>query len=179
MGALTSQARHLALAIAVAVAAIGGVATAAQLGQAAPELVGIEAWVNSQPQSMVQLRGQVVLVDFWTFGCGNCINTLPHLRYWHERYRDRGLTVIGVHTPEFAHERDPAQLRAAVKRLKLPYAVAHDARSASWSAWGVQAWPTLYLIDRQGHIVYRHIGEGNYAEIEARIRAALAALAAP
>lgn len=165
-----------ALGTFAALAGASSSATAAPLdrpGRPAPELAGIEAWINSEPLSLAKLRGQVVLVDFWTYDCGNCINTLPHLRAWHERYRARGLTVIGVHTPEFAHERDPANVRAAVARLKVPYAVAHDARHATWNAWGVWAWPTLYLVDRQGRIVFRHIGEGDYDEIERRIRAAL------
>lgn len=152
-----------------------GAAPAAASAPAAPELAGIEAWINAEPLSMNRLRGQVVLVDFWTYDCGNCINTLPHLRAWHERYRERGLTVIGVHTPEFAHERDPGKVRDAVARLKVPYAVAHDPRNATWNAWGVRAWPTLYLVDRQGRIVFRHVGEGDYDEIERRIRAALEA----
>lgn len=160
--------------IALLVGAAARSTTSAPLGQPAPELSGIEAWINSAPISLAKLRGRVVLVDFWTYDCGNCRNTLPYLRNWHTRYKDRGLTIVGVHTPEFAHERDVTKVRAAVERLEVPYAVAHDAHSATWNAWRVWAWPTLYLVDRQGRVIYRTIGEGNYDEIEMRIRDALA-----
>lgn len=140
---------------------------------AAPELVGLENWINSAPLTMAELRGRVVLVDFWTYACVNCINTLPHVKRWHELYKDRGLTVIGVHTPEFAFERESANVRAAVARLGIDYPVAQDNRYRTWTAWDNEYWPALYLVDRDGRIVFRHAGEGDYERIEEEIRKAL------
>jgi thiol-disulfide isomerase/thioredoxin len=112
-------------------------------------------------------------VDFWTFGCVNCVNTLPHLQRWHQRFADRGLVIVGVHTPEFAFERDAAQVQAAIQRHGLGYAVAQDNRYATWQAWGNQYWPAVYLVDREGHVVFRHVGEGDYERIEREIEQAL------
>ena len=139
-------------------------------GSPAPELAGIEAWLNSEPLRLAELRGKVVLLDFWTFGCVNCIRTLPHLRGWHARYADQGLVVIGVHTPEFAHERPLPALRDAVARHGLHYPIAQDNAYRSWNAYGVRYWPAQILIDRQGRIAWRHYGEGGEADTEARIR---------
>ncbi|MDC6169971.1 cytochrome c biogenesis protein DipZ [Paucibacter sp. XJ19-41] len=141
--------------------------------RSAPEFAGITRWFNSAPLTMEQLRGRVVLVDFWTFDCVNCINTLPHLRRWSERHADQGLVVVGVHTPEFGFERDSVHLQAAIKRHRLPYPVAQDNGWKTWSAWGVRYWPSLFLIDRQGRLVFQHVGEGDYEEIERQIRQAL------
>lgn len=148
-------------------------ATAAN-GAPAPELAGIEAWLNSEPLRLAELRGKVVLLDFWTFGCVNCIRTLPHVRGWHERYGAEGLVVIGVHTPEFAHERPLPALRDAVARHGLRYPIAQDNAYRSWNAYGVRYWPAQILIDREGRIAWRHYGEGGEADTEARIRALLA-----
>jgi len=126
-----------------------------------------------------KLRGHVVLVEFWTFACVNCLHTVPHIERWHRRFQSQGLVVIGVHTPEFAFERDPAQVRAAVARLGISYPVALDNDYATWQAWHNAAWPALYLIDTQGRIVWRHVGEGDDALIEARIQALLQAAQAP
>jgi thiol-disulfide isomerase/thioredoxin len=142
-------------------------------GAPAPELAGIEAWLNSEPLRLADLRGKVVLLDFWTFGCVNCIRTLPHLRGWHARYADQGLVVIGVHTPEFAHERPLPALRGAVARHGLRYPIAQDNGYRSWNAYGVRYWPAQILIDRDGRIAWRHYGEGGEADTEARIRALL------
>lgn len=142
---------------------------------AAPEFTGLAQWFNvDQPLTLAGLRGHVVLVDFWTFSCINCVRTLPHLQAWHERFAGQGLVVVGVHTPEFAHERDPAQVQAAIRRHGLGYPVALDNRYATWRAWGTRYWPSLYLVDREGRIVFRHVGEGDYEHIEAQIRQALA-----
>jgi cytochrome c biogenesis protein CcdA/thiol-disulfide isomerase/thioredoxin len=143
-------------------------------GSPAPELAGIDAWLNSEPLRLADLRGQVVLLDFWTFGCVNCIRTLPHLRHWHERYGTEGLVVIGVHTPEFAHERPLPALRDAVARHGLRYPIAQDNAYRSWTAYGVRYWPAQILIDREGRIAWRHYGEGGEADTEARIRQLLA-----
>ncbi|NRF70942.1 redoxin domain-containing protein [Aquincola sp. S2] len=145
---------------------------APQFGAPAPELAGLDAWLNTPggaPLTIDSLRGRVVLLDFWTFGCINCVRTLPHLRQWHQRYAERGLVVLGVHTPEFAHERPLAALEAAVRRHALRYPIAQDNGFKTWKAYGVQAWPTQVLIDRQGRIALRHIGEGDEAAIERRI----------
>jgi thiol-disulfide isomerase/thioredoxin len=115
-----------------------------------------------------------VLVDFFTYGCSNCVRTLPHLVRWHARYADQGLTLIGVHTPEFAYEREPDNVRAALARYGITYPVALDNGYQTWSAFGNRYWPTLYLIDREGRLLWRHAGEGDYEEIERALEAALA-----
>ncbi len=151
-------------------------APAAETAATAPEFRGLQRWFNvDQPRTMAGLRGQVVLVDFWTFSCVNCVNTLPHLQRWHERYAARGLAIVGVHTPEFAYERDAGQVQAAIRRFGLGYAVAQDNDYATWRAWDNRYWPALYLVDRQGRVVFRHVGEGDYAHIEAEIERVLAA----
>lgn len=147
--------------------------TAAAPARIAPELVGISRWFNTPPLSLAGLRGKVVLVDFWTLGCSNCIHTLPHVQAWHRRYKDQGLVVIGVHTPEFAFEREPANVQAAIQRFGLGYPVALDNDSRTWNAWHNAYWPALYLIDKQGRVVYQHVGEGAYDLTEARIQQAL------
>ena len=128
---------------------------------------------------MAQLRGKVVLVDFWTFGCVNCLNTLPHLKRWHAKFRDQGLVVVGIHTPEFAFERESGNVQAAIKRLGIEFAVAQDNRYRTWTNWRNQYWPAFYLVDHEGRIVYRHVGEGRYDEMEQRIRQAVAAAQRP
>jgi thiol-disulfide isomerase/thioredoxin len=115
-----------------------------------------------------------VLVDFWTYTCINCIRTLPYLRAWDARYRERGLTIVGVHTPEFTFEREAGNVREAIAANRLRYPVAQDNEYATWSAWGNQYWPAKYLIDARGRVRYAHFGEGAYEETEAAIRALLA-----
>lgn len=141
--------------------------------QAAPEFTGIKRWINSAPLTLNQLHGKVVLVEFWTFECGNCLNVVPHVNAWHRQYAKDGLVVVGVHTPEYDTEKVDANVDAAVKRLGIEYAVAQDNDYRTWDAYANRYWPVLYLIDRDGRVVYRHIGEGGYAETEARIRALL------
>lgn len=135
-----------------------------------PDFRGITHWINSDPLTMEQLRGKVILVEFWTYDCINCLRTLPYVKQWHERYRDQGLVVIGVHTPEYAHEKVIANVEEAVERLGITYPVAQDNGYRTWNAFGNRYWPALYLIDQDGRIVYQHFGEGAYAETEARIR---------
>ena len=142
-------------------------------GEEPPELAGIEAWLNSPPLRIAELRGKVVLVDFWTFDCSNCVRTLPSLKRWHERYADDGLVVIGVHTPEFAFERERENVEGAIQRYGIPYPVALDNRYETWTAWRNRYWPSVYVIDRDGRLVFRHEGEGDYEEIERAIEAAL------
>ena len=140
----------------------------------APELTG-EVWLNTdQPLRLADLRGSVVLLEMWTFGCVNCRNTLPSVRDWHARYASEGLVVIGNHYPEFAYEADLDNLRQAVEDLEIDYPVVQDNPGDNFIAYRSRYWPTLYLIDRQGQLRYSHIGEGAYAETETAIRALLA-----
>ncbi|RZI84590.1 MAG: cytochrome c biogenesis protein DipZ [Rubrivivax sp.] len=148
--------------------------TTAAPGMPAPELAGIDQWLNTAPLSMARLKGKVVLIDFWTYGCVNCVRTLPHIQQLHARYSAQGLVVIGVHTPEFAFERSIDNVRAAVQRHGLGYPVAQDNRYQTWNAYGNRYWPAQYLVDRQGRIVYRHFGEGDEAQIEQQVQRALA-----
>ena len=136
----------------------------------APELQGIVGWINSDPLSLRDLRGKVVLVDFWTYSCVNCLRTLPHLKEWDRAYRDDGLTIVGVHAPEFAFEREPDNVRGAVRRLGIRYPVALDNDFVTWTAYANQYWPAKYLIDRTGRVRYYHYGEGEYEETERQIR---------
>jgi cytochrome c biogenesis protein CcdA/thiol-disulfide isomerase/thioredoxin len=143
----------------------------------APDFTGNDRWFNTPaevPFRLADLRGRVVLIDFWTYTCINCIRTLPYLRAWDGRYRDRGLTIVGVHTPEFAFEHEAGNVEAAIADNRLRYPVAQDNEYATWSAWGNQYWPAKYLIDARGRVRYAHFGEGAYEETEAAIRALLA-----
>ena len=143
----------------------------------APDFTGNDRWFNTEanaPLSLDGLRGRVVLIDFWTYTCINCIRTLPYLRAWDGRYRGRGLTIVGVHTPEFAFEREADNVQRAIRENRLRYPVAQDNEFATWSAWGNQYWPAKYLIDARGRVRFAHFGEGAYEETEAAIRALLA-----
>jgi thiol-disulfide isomerase/thioredoxin len=137
--------------------------------QNAPNFVGISNWFNSAPLSMAGLRGKVVLVDFWTYGCVNCIYALPYVTQLYAKYRDRGLVVIGVHTPEFPFERSAANVQAALRRHGITYPVAQDNDSQTWNAYGNQYWPAQYIVDQNGRIVFHHDGEGQYEQIDRTI----------
>jgi thiol-disulfide isomerase/thioredoxin len=139
----------------------------------APSFRKIDAWINSPRLTMRALRGKVVLVDFWTYSCINCLRTLPHLKAWDARYRKDGLVIVGVHTPEFAFEHSLANVRSATKRLGVEYPVALDNSYGTWNAYANQFWPAEYLIDRRGHVRRVHFGEGKYAESERAIRTLL------
>lgn len=139
----------------------------------APGLV-VGEWINSEPLSLKGLRGRVVLIEFWTFGCYNCRNTLPFVKSWHDRYRERGLTVIGVHSPEFDEERKVENLRREVASLGIRYPVLADNDYLTWKAYGVEAWPTIFLLDKEGRIRWRHVGEGGYGKTEQLIQKLLA-----
>lgn len=141
---------------------------------AAPEFQGIDTWLNSGPLTMAALRGNAVMVHIWTHGCINCIHTLPHVVQWHETYAQRGLTIVGIHTPEFAFERDTGNVRRAIERYRIRYAVGQDNKFATWNAYRNRYWPTAYLIDRSGKIVFVHAGEGRYEETERVIQLLLA-----
>jgi thiol-disulfide isomerase/thioredoxin len=131
-----------------------------------PELSGAVAWLNSPPLTRESLRGKVVLIDFWTYSCINCLRALPYVEAWSEKYKDAGLVVIGVHTPEFAFEKDQANVAKAVSDLKVKYAVAIDSDYKIWQAFNNQYWPAHYFIDGKGRIRYHHFGEGEYDESE-------------
>ena len=142
----------------------------AEARTAAPNFVGITRWFNSAPLSMSSLRGKVVMVDFWTYGCYNCVNTLPHVTKLYESYRDKGLIIVGVHTPEFPFERSAGNVQSAITRHGITYPVAQDNDSATWNAWRNQYWPAQYIVDQHGGIVFSHAGEGQYAEIERTVQ---------
>ncbi len=140
----------------------------------APELRGIAGWINAEPLTLRSLRGRVVLVHFWTYSCVNCVRTIPAVKMWHEKYGDSGLTVIGVHTPEFDFEKDPTNVRAAVERFGITFPVALDPDFATWNAYKNRYWPADYFVDAEGNVRYHHFGEGGYEDAEAVIRALLA-----
>ncbi len=132
----------------------------------APELAGIVDWINSSPLKLAELKGKVVLVDFWTYSCINCIRTLPYLTSWYDKYKDDGLVIIGVHSPEFAFEKVKSNVENAVTENKVKYPVALDNNFSTWKAYENQYWPASYFIDRNGNIVHTHFGEGAYVENE-------------
>jgi cytochrome c biogenesis protein CcdA/thiol-disulfide isomerase/thioredoxin len=139
-------------------------------GPTAPAFTGIDDWINSKPLTIQSLRGKVVLVDFWTYSCINCLRTLPHLEAWDMRYRKAGLVIVGVHTPEFAFEHVVSNVRQATKRLGVRYPVAIDNEYKTWDAYGNNVWPAEYLIDRSGRIREYKQGEGRYDETERQIQ---------
>jgi cytochrome c biogenesis protein CcdA/thiol-disulfide isomerase/thioredoxin len=144
---------------------------------AAPEFTETQQWFNTpgdRPLTLAGMRGRVVLVDFWTYTCINCIRTLPYLKAWDATYRGDGLTIVGVETPEFAFEHDASNVANAIKQFGLRYPVAQDNDMGTWNAYGNQAWPADYLIDSTGHVRYATAGEGDYAKTETAIRALLA-----
>ncbi|MBA2506674.1 MAG: cytochrome c biogenesis protein DipZ [Thermoleophilaceae bacterium] len=142
----------------------------------APEFTDTQKWFNTangRKLTLEELRGRVVLIDFWTYTCINCIRTLPELREWDRRYKDSGLTIVGVHTPEFAFEREAGNVADSIRENDLRYPVAQDNEYGTWNAWGNNAWPAKYLIDAEGRVRYSHFGEGEYDETEEAIRALL------
>ncbi|OLE51827.1 MAG: hypothetical protein AUG51_21055 [Acidobacteria bacterium 13_1_20CM_3_53_8] len=145
----------------------------AQRATQAPDLAA-GTWINSDPLRLEDLRGRVVLVDFWTFGCYNCRNTLPALKRWHSQYHERGLTIVGVHSPELDDERNLDNVRREVASLGIRYAVVTDNNYETWRAFGVEAWPTEVLLDKHGRVRWIHVGEGSYAETEEAIKKLLA-----
>ena len=141
------------------------------------ELVGLDGWINSEPLSVDHLigSGQVVLLDFWTYTCVNCVRTFPYLNAWHRTYSDRGLTVIGVHSPEFDFEKLPPNVERAVARYGITYPVALDGAKQTWEKYGNRFWPSKYLVGPDGEVLFRHFGEGGYEETESIIRTTLEA----
>ena len=140
----------------------------------APEFAGIDNWLNSAPLRMADLQGKVVLIDFWTYTCINCLNHLPAVKSWHEKYKSQGLVTVGVHTPEFAYEKSTRNVQDAIERFNIRYPVAQDNSFTTWRAYNNQYWPAFYLVDGKGQVMRQHFGEGEYAEMEAAIEVLLA-----
>jgi thiol-disulfide isomerase/thioredoxin len=136
----------------------------------APELTGLTEWINSEPLTLAGLRGKVVLVHFWTFGCINCIHVQPYVKAWYERYADAGFVVLGVHTPELSFERDIDNVREAVANASVTFPVAFDPSFGTWQAYGNHYWPAFYFVDKAGRIRHVHFGEGDYEGSEQVIR---------
>ena len=171
--AATKRSREAALRLgwarraAVALLAIALLATTSCAGgEQMPDLSGATSWLNSPPLNRDQLKGKVVLVDFWTYSCINCLRSLPYLRAWDAKYRSSGLVIIGVHTPEFDFETNPANIEKALRKFGITYPVAVDSKRRIWSAFNNQYWPAHYFIDANGKIRYHHFGEGDYKESE-------------
>lgn len=139
----------------------------------APDLIAGGEWFNTTPLNLQELRGKVVLVDFWTYSCINCQRTLPYLKTWWERYEDKGLVIIGVHSPEFEFEKNPNNLAKAIADFDLKYPIMQDNNFATWKNYNNRYWPAKYLIDADGRIRYTHFGEGKYDETEAMIQTLL------
>jgi thiol-disulfide isomerase/thioredoxin len=151
------------------------VASEARQYPAAPEITDPTGWINAQPFTLSSLVGKkVVLLDFWTYSCINCIRTLPYLEAWYQKYASSGLEIVGIHTPEFQFEHDLSNVQAAVQKFGITYPVVLDNNMGTWNAYQNLYWPAEYLINIDGFIVHNSIGEGNYAETEAAIQAALA-----
>lgn len=145
----------------------------AGIGMPAPEITST-VWLNSEPQRMADLRGRVVLVEFWTLGCYNCRNVEPYVKAWHQKYLNQGLTVIGVHSPEFKYERDVENVKRHIREHDIRYAVPVDNDFSTWDRYHNHYWPAMYLIDKRGIIRYMRFGEGGYEETERQIRNLLA-----
>lgn len=150
-----------------------GVVANAGAGMKAPDITS-PTWLNSEPLRLADLKGKVVLVEFWTFGCYNCRNVEPYVKQWHEKYADQGLVIIGVHSPEFSHERELENVRRYIKDHDIRFAVPIDNDFSTWNAYGNRYWPAMYLIDKRGVIRHVHVGEGGYRDTEAKIQSLLA-----
>ncbi len=142
-------------------------------GKTAPEFPSNLEWINSEPMTLKELRGKVVLLDFWTYSCVNCQRTLPSLKSWHEKYADKGLVIIGIHTPEFDFEKVKANVEEAVREAGLEYATVLDPDYKIWNLFDNHWWPRKILVNKDGEIVYDHIGEGGYGKTERAIQSAL------
>lgn len=139
------------------------------IGMKAPD-VGSQVWLNGEPRSMLDLRGKVVMVEFWTFGCYNCRNVEPHVKAWYERYKSKGLEVIGVHSPEFKYEHNVDSVKTYLREHDIAYPVAIDNDFSTWNRYGNRYWPAMYLIDKKGVVRYTRAGEGGYDQTEQMIQ---------
>lgn len=145
----------------------------AGVGMKAPDITN-PTWLNSEPLHLADLKGKVVMVEFWTFGCYNCRNVEPYVKQWHEKYMSQGFVVIGVHSPEFSHEREIENVKRYLKEHDIRFAVPIDNDFSTWNKYGNRYWPAMYLIDKQGVIRHVRIGEGGYQETERLIQSLLA-----
>ncbi len=173
---MTRRIATLALSVAAGIALcfpLLGARDESAAGRPAPEISG-DVWLNSEPLTLAALRGKVVLVEFWTFACWNCQNVEPYVKDWHERYKDQGLVVIGVHSPEFEREKDVENVRRYVREHGIRHAIAIDNGFRTWRRFGNHYWPALYLIGADGVIRYTRIGEGGYGDTESTIEQLLA-----
>lgn len=136
----------------------------------APDFQGIEAWINSEPLSIEELRGKVVLIEFWTYSCINCQRDIPHINETYAKYKDQGLVVVGVHTPEFRFERKLENVQQAVTNYGITYPVALDNDYQTWRAYHNHYWPAKYLVAKDGKVVYFRFGEGAYIELDSKIK---------
>ena len=152
-----------------------GVPPSAQafIGMNAPDVTN-QVWLNGEPRSIQALRGKVVMVEFWTFGCYNCRNVEPHVKAWYDRYKSKGFEVIGVHSPEFKYEHNVESVRTYLREHDISYPVAIDNDFSTWNRYGNRYWPAMYLIDKKGVIRYTRAGEGGYDQTEQQIRKLLA-----
>jgi len=166
--------RWLGIVIGVVLAALVSLESAnAIVGKPAPDIVN-EVWLNSAPLRMAELKGKVVMVEFWTFGCYNCRNVEPYVKQWHQKYADKGLVVIGVHSPEFSYEHDFAKVKQYIQEHDIRFPIPIDNDFSTWNRYGNRYWPAMYLIDKHGVIRHVRIGEGRYQETERLIQALLA-----
>lgn len=163
----------LVLLAVVATLSAFAVNAANSIGKPAPEIAS-ETWLNSEPLSLADLKGKVVMVEFWTFGCYNCRNVEPYIKAWHDRYAKQGLVVVAVHAPEFGYERDTENVKRYLEEHGISYAVPIDNDFATWKRFDNHVWPAMYLIDKHGIIRYVHLGEGKYKETERKIQSLLA-----
>lgn len=178
--------KYVVLFVALAVFAVAGIVVAGQssptsvagstdvshlpVGPPPPALTDAKAWLNSTPLTPTNLQGKVVVYDFWTYSCVNCVRSLPYLRSWYDRYRQDGLVVVGIHSPEFDFEKDHGNVASAVKHLNVDYPVALDDDMAIWNQFGAMYWPEKWIADRQGRLRYQDIGEGQYSTTEDVLR---------
>jgi thiol-disulfide isomerase/thioredoxin len=160
----------LAIGIGVLAPSVRAAPAAGEVGAAAPEFAGTGQWFNGDPQTMAKLRGKVVLIDFWTYSCINCLRTLPYLTKWYDAYKDKGFVIVGVHTPEFAFERVARNVQIAIQRFGIKYPVVQDNDYKVWKSYDNHYWPADFLVDQQGKIVASHFGEGDYDKMEDDIR---------
>lgn len=145
----------------------------AGVGMKAPEITN-EIWLNSAPLHLSDLKGQVVMVEFWTFGCYNCRNVEPYVKQWHQKYADKGFVIIGVHSPEFSYEHDSAKVKRYIQEHDIRFPIPIDNDFSTWNRYGNRYWPAMHLIDKQGVIRHVRIGEGGYQETERLIQSLLA-----
>lgn len=160
--------KNFAALIGALIAIFAAGVAVAETGKPAPEISG-HTWLNSKPLTLAELKGKVVLVEFWTFGCFNCRNVEPYVKTWHQKYADKGLVVIAIHAPEFSYERVLASVQRYIREHAISYPVAIDNDFVTWNRYKNHYWPAMYLIDKRGVIRYLRVGEGGYRQTEQQI----------